>query len=1277
MEAFQDQSHIDQVRDALWASDGIGASVMVGSGFSQWAMKVRPDADEPPILVDLAEELHRRLYPRSGEVGCHASDFETIVPERIPSLAQEYRTAFGRASLHQLLQQMIRDDDLKPGEAHFRLLQLPWRDVFTTNWDTLLEQARLQVLDRRYSVVRDMDEIPFANKPRIVKLHGSLPVQFPLIFTEEDYRTYPTRFAPFVNTVQQAMMETVFCLIGFSGNDLNFLNWSGWVRDNLGASAPKIYLAGWLDLSHHRRRMLESRGIVPIDLARHPKAHQWPEYQRHHCATEWVLHTLERGRAYDSSYFYYWPSPSSQSPRPIPEHLEPVEEVTPRQPKKEPTRDPKGDRKESQERVKETLDIWTHNRHVYPGWLLLPAGEERETLQTDTNYWEDHILNILPTLTALEQLNAIFELVWRREILLDPVSEQLESAAEEALKSVDCQDRKINGIDEAGIDWSAIREVWRNVALALVTAARFHFDDRLFEKRIKPLEHFVNDHPDVHHRLRQEHCLWAMYSMDYEKLESLLEDWNISDCDPIWKTRKASLLWELDRNHEAAELVREALDEIRAIPDAEGSVASASREGWAMWSAFTRHNRQEFRRRWHELAALKCDAGLEKDLISRRVRGTGEPQEAPHFDLGVRRGESFRFSNERHDRAAYRALRLSEVAGLPPITNYNEPIGFTVAADILSSAADVLTSSQPELAIRIVLRVSSSETDNTLERVLSRTRVASLPSSTADIHSNICLNVVNYAFSRLVTVGRRQRSLFWITRMRVATEVLSRLVLRATHERAEEFLDIGLQCYESHEVAQEFWLHSAVNNLLRRTWEALPKDRRTARALDLLDLPIVGMDNFSADVAEHFLDPGELLQSEDLPSERAIENESRWHDAINFLIRGLEGDEEARNRALSRILMVLNKELLTETELSMVAQALWSDRYTVPDNLPGGTHLFDWAFLFLPEPDSGMAEQRFRLKWLSSDIDKFQNSMQSDTKTVSVALGTQPVDPTKIEDVFWNVGSAISMSRKHGRSFQLNDHERKYLVDLVELWANSDIPSYPLPLFQAAAREPTRRALQGMASILAVVAIPISVGERLYEKLKRATESGTPGFKLIHGLVKTIPDRFDELVTWLRMGMASDDESHAESAMSGLYSWLTASIDAEETLQPPPEDLLHEVGLMIATRRRVVLPQALQVATWVFGEGTQGQRQVMYSLTTYGLKYLAEELRYDRERSPGESSDQPLLRLLCVQLARTMAQSGFKDDPTVDRWLKLGEEDPLPEVRYAATLPGDNGEAEP
>ena len=1008
--------------------------------------------------------------------------------------------------------------------------------------------------------------------------------------------------------------------------------------------------------------MLENLWCVPIDLALHPLARDWPEHQRHHYAIEWVLHTLERGRPYDLTY---WPSPLSLPYSAIPKELQPVIEATSKQPKAEPVAEPNLGKDDLQEKVKEALGAWKHNRLLYPGWLFLPAGEERETLQRRTNSWEQHVLAALPSLTTVERLNAVYELVWRQEILLEPISDELESAAEDVLKLVDCQDRTIKEFAESEIDWSAIREVWRAVALALVRAARFRFDDDLFDKRTEVLGPFVNDHPDVYHRLHQEHCLRAIYSMDFEALEGLLEDWTVRDCDPIWMIRKAALLWESYRNDEATELVKHALETIRTIPDAEGSVAAASREGWALWSAFTMDNRRGFRKRWDELAALKCDAMLERDLIARQINSTEQSREAPTFDLGIRRVESVRFSSFRPELAAYRAILLAEVAGLPPATKHSEPIGSEIASHVLRSAAEVLATSQPELAIRLVLRVSNSETDDTLNRVLSRTRAAALSESLVETLSKVCIDVINYAFPRLVTVDRRQRSLFWITRMRVAIEMLSRLAVRATPDQAEAFLDIGLQCYKSLEVVQEHWLHTPVGNLLQRSWESLPLERRTARAVDLLNTPIVGMDNFSVSIPDYLPDPGEFLKLEDLPAVRTFENDGQWHDVISFLLRGLGGADESRKRASSRILLVSDRGLLTEAESSAVAQALWSDGYTAPDNLPIGTPLRDWAYLLHPEPSPGMAEHRFRLKWLSGDTSKFQDSAQSEGNTVSVSFGIRPINPGKIEDVLWNVGAAMSGLRNRGRPLQLTDDERKYVVDIVEHWLNADVTPPSLSFFQAAAREPTRWAIRGLASILAEGLIPKPVGERLYEKLRRLTDSGTPGFELMLGLVKTIPDRFDELVSWLRMGLVSNDDNLASSAMSGLRSWMTASVDAGASLRPPPDDMLREVGLIIASRRSVSLPHALHLAKWVFSEGTSGHRNAMSALAMQGLSYLAEELRYDRERAPDETIDLPLLRWLCVQLAQSMAQSGFRDEPAVDLWLKLGKGDPLPEVRNA------------
>ena len=510
--------------------------------------------------------------------------------------------------------------------------------------------------------------------------------------------------------------------------------------------------------------------------------------------------------------------------------------------------------------------------------------------------------------------------------------------------------------------------------------------------------------------------------------------------------------------------------------------------------------------------------------------------------------------------------------------------------------------------------------------------------------------------------------------MNVATEVLSRLALRVTSEKAEDFLNIGLQCIQNNRVAQEFELHKSLDNLLRRTWGVLPKDRRAARALDLVGFPIPGMGNFTTNVANLFPNPAEFLQTADLSSVRTPENDGQWSDTVNFLVRGLEDDVEARNRALSRILTVFEVGLLTESELSAVAHALWSERHTTLDSLPAGTHLPDWVFLWLPEPIPGTAERLFRRKWLSGDINRFNGVTQSDSNSVTEFGGTGPADPGKLEDVLWNVGIAISALRHYGSPFQLTDDERKYVASLVEQWTDADFPSHPIRYFQAAARQSTIWALRGLRSILTEVVISESVGERLFEKLRKLTDSGTPCFDLIHGLVRTVPDRIDELATWLWIGLASDDNARAESAIVGLHSWLEAHLNAETQLQTPPDHLVNEIGLMIATRRSAALPQALPLATWIFSKGTPEYRQILNDLAAHGLRYLAEELAYDRGHDLDGNIDLPLLRWLCVELAQAMASSGMRDEPAVDLWLRLGEEDPLPEARYAVTPLDENGE---
>lgn len=320
MKDFPDYVHFERLAQALWARPGTGqATVMVGAGMSLNTVKTSSSARSMLTWSQLTSRIIDAVYPRSGEdlsarekmlSACNAtSGFQRA--------AEEAEALLGRPTLDSIIANAVPDLDHEPSYLHNLLLQLPWADVLTTNYDTLLERGARRIHDRRYSLVNTPDDLGSAMRPRIVKLHGSLPSIRPFVLTEEDFRIYPRRNPAFVNLARQAILETALCLVGFSGDDPNFLQWSGWVRDVLGTSTRQIYLCGVLDLSVAQRHLLQSRHVVPIDLSPLFPEDQFPVVaDRHAHALEWLL--LALGNREPTSLLD-WPNSSSvERPNPSP-----------------------------------------------------------------------------------------------------------------------------------------------------------------------------------------------------------------------------------------------------------------------------------------------------------------------------------------------------------------------------------------------------------------------------------------------------------------------------------------------------------------------------------------------------------------------------------------------------------------------------------------------------------------------------------------------------------------------------------------------------------------------------------------------------------------------------------------------------------------------------------------------------------------------------------------------------------------------------------------------
>ena len=263
------------------------------------------------------------------------------------------------------------------------------------------------------------------------------------------------------------------------------------------------------------------------------------------------------------------------------------------------------------------------------------------------------------------------------------------------------------------------------------------------------------------------------------------------------------------------------------------------------------------------------------------------------------------------------------------------------------------------------------------------------------------------------------------------------------------------------------------------------------------------------------------------------------------------------------------------------------------------------------------------------------------------------------------VGNAISWLKHHKRSLRLAEDEKSYLVEIAERWADLPVPHHIIPFAEDQLQKFTRCSIIGLRAILSEISLPYSVAKKLYKKIQYLNESGAPGFTLMVGIIRALPDHFDDIVQSMQMGLVSDNPILAENAAWGLFHWMQTSNASEASCPKPPINLVCEIGMIVAARRSISLDAALRIAKRIFDEGNEEQKDTIRELALQGLDYLFEELRYDRKHERDEDSI-PSLRRLCVELAVSMAATqGFEEAPVVSRWLKDAESDPMPEVRYA------------
>lgn len=254
-------AHLKKIAELL--SQG-RAAVLVGAGFSKNAISLNGD-DRMPSWEELHQVLFDKLF--SSE-----EDREKYRNISTPKLARSFEFLFKRPDLERVLKQTIKDGSFIPSKLHRQLLLLPWSNILTTNYDTLLERAADQNFQENISeqfqvISTEKDLLGSSGQKRIIKLHGSFPSNPPYIVTSEDYRTYKNKFREFVSFFKQCFIENTVCLIGFSGRDPNFEDWLGDILDYYGReSYQNIYMFCLREPDSLEKAFLNDKNIVPLVL---------------------------------------------------------------------------------------------------------------------------------------------------------------------------------------------------------------------------------------------------------------------------------------------------------------------------------------------------------------------------------------------------------------------------------------------------------------------------------------------------------------------------------------------------------------------------------------------------------------------------------------------------------------------------------------------------------------------------------------------------------------------------------------------------------------------------------------------------------------------------------------------------------------------------------------------------------------------------------------------------------------------------------------------------
>lgn len=1258
---YEDIVHIRAVRQAL--ANG-NAAVMVGSGFSKNA----EGGQSVGTWDTLAKTLATGLSGGLKEVPFNAAN--------ATQLAEQYERLFSRPALEQVLKQVVPDERLAPGELHHSLLSLPWAEVLTTNYDTLLERAADRLVESSYVTICCREDIPLSRilgRRRIVKLHGSFSSHRPFILTEEDYRKYPDDFAPFVNLVRQSLLENVLSLIGFSGDDPNFLHWIGWVRDMLDNHALPIYLFVTKPPGLGQRMLLQARGVTPVLLPPSESGEE-SDYAGRYARLFTFLNAPLEGSAKEWGRVL-WSDEHRQ--------LQTSDD----------------DRYAGFLRA---LPLIARHKAEYPGWLVAPSRVRRrfDASVRGTGSWFDDKLvvdRIKADLPAFA-VACLSLYAWTQSTILQDLDDVIAAVSIEALKKTagtqfsHLSKEERERLKELGVTTqSTLAAGWTSLGVEVLAWARqghrwtLYVETKQLLKKWRKNDLFVADH------IQHQDALRALHEGDRLEATRLLSEWTAGGSDAYMEIRRAALLAELGHVSEALSSCERAIQRLRQQqrlrPD---DPLLLSQESWACLVAMQLHRGAEKVRRWGNAEESATEAKQRSDDFDERLKRLRSRGYAPDEELQLAleqlnqeagsptarnsrtRGfkgsvpKSTRFgTHEWHDKiqGAQAWLQLAERVGMiarAGRVRYHDEAFLEAAwwirlVDPVERSIGLLVRSLRDEA----LRPYNERQPRHKTGWLSRLQVAQLPTVFAlDLAERLLRNVEHVLSTPREVVENRSMLDFHL-------EIFGRLAVRIDSE--QHLIGWGrrlLALHDSPGIDSLVGNWNGAQNALASCIEGLRPTQQRDLLLQAFRLPTRSSGQDS-ERSSNTINVYGLYREMDAGIWQSPETEAEWRVLANSLTKRLAvaTSKEEKEEVWLRLFVVDELGLLNAQQRRRIGSHLWRDWNQV--DWPSMEGFRPNAVLRWPAPPNIDSQAAYRESLLRRLFRPFSSGGAFRLELSQVGRSwSLPADLTLTKELIF----AVDLP-----GWSINDFLR--LLGLIEAWIDAEGEHL---VSDAGKHEELKNSLQQLVELLddllgrmllaAHKGHPSAEAEEVSDGVMKLGDRlamfGHRSWRLdLLRAAKGSPELVIATRCQLEMALVSRDDGELAHGYRAA-SWLLAN--EGNALLPAMGSVFSRMVAVVSGRDMPALPWALEMLstlpsrTW----RTHLSLETLFVIDA-SLGQLRSELDLENQERPSAMSEDtvPLLRSKCAQLSYALLRQSGYECPNARAWLDAAESDPLPELR--------------